>query len=59
MSIYLDVVWTNRQFGPLDQEETAVRVIGEILPFVLAKYGIDQIAPAKPRELDYTFVNSI
>ena len=58
MTIFLDFVGTNRQIGQLDQRENTVRVIGEILPFVLAKYKIDQIAPVEPKELDYGFVSS-
>ena len=50
MSIYLDVVWTSRQIVPLDQQSNSVRLIGEILPLVLSKHGIDQTAPAEPKQ---------
>jgi len=40
-------------------QENTVWLIGEILPFVLTKYGIDQIVPEEPKELNYGFVISI
>jgi hypothetical protein len=40
MSLYLDVVCTDAQIDASQRREQTVRVIGEILPFVLGKYGI-------------------
>jgi hypothetical protein len=59
MSICLDVVCMDHQIDTPERQENTVRVIGEILPFVLLKYGIDQIAAAELKELDYGFVSSV
>jgi hypothetical protein len=40
MAIYLDVVYTDGQCTELIRQEFTVRAIGEILPFVMAKFGI-------------------
>ena len=40
MSLYLDVVCTESRIPTRDRQEKTVRVIGEILPYVLAKYGV-------------------
>ena len=42
MSIHLDVVCEDPQTTALERQEKMVQVIGEILPFVLSKYGIDR-----------------
>ena len=42
MSIHLDVVCEDPQTTALERQEKMVQVIGEILPFVLGKYGIDR-----------------
>jgi len=41
MPLNLDVVCTEPQLPQLDRQEKVAQVIGEILPFVLAKYGIE------------------
>lgn len=43
MSLNLEIVGTNHQIGILDRGENTVRKIGEILPLVIARYGIDPI----------------
>ncbi len=43
MSINLEIVCTNQRIGILDRGENTVRMIGEILPLVIARYGIDSI----------------
>jgi hypothetical protein len=43
MSIYLDVVCMAHQSDVSEFRGNAVRVIGEILPFVLARYGLDAV----------------
>ena len=40
MSIYLDVVCTDERTDSADPRENAVRLIGEILPLVIARYGL-------------------
>jgi hypothetical protein len=42
MSINLEVVSVDRQIDGLHRQERKVQVIGDILPFVLRKYGIDR-----------------
>jgi hypothetical protein len=44
MSLFLDVVCTDRQLSLPEVRQKKVRAIGEILPFVFAKYGIGQAA---------------
>jgi hypothetical protein len=39
MPLYLDVVNTDRDASDADRRQQTVRVIGEILPLLLAKYG--------------------
>ena len=41
MPLNLDVVCAERQLPQLHSQAKVVQVIGEILPFVLAKYGIE------------------
>ena len=57
ISIYLDVVRTDFRSDALEFPESTVRAIGEILPFVIAKYGIDFLEVA--RELPQGFDDSI
>ena len=47
--INFGVVCVEPNVNLLHRQEKTVRAIREILPIVLAKYGIDQIAPAEPR----------
>jgi hypothetical protein len=59
MSINLDVVCVDRQITALHSQEGTVQVIGEILPFILAKYGIEQVAfpeawQVLERQFDYS-----
>ena len=60
MAIYLEVVYTDGQTTELKRQECTVRLIGEILPFVMAKFGIGQMGrrPEAPHEsgngLDYS-----
>ncbi|MBI3838562.1 MAG: hypothetical protein HY288_11605 [Planctomycetia bacterium] len=58
LSIDLDIVCTDRQIGAPDRRENTVRVIGEILPFVIAMYGIDPVdrQPDASRESGQIFV---
>ena len=43
MSLNLEIVGTNHRIGILDGGENTVRMIGEILPLVIARYGIEPI----------------
>jgi hypothetical protein len=43
MSTYLAFVCTARQIDAPELRDSSVRVIGEILPFVLAKYGLGRV----------------
>ena len=47
MSLNLSIVCHDRGFSQEGEPEKVARVIGEILPFILAKYGVD--APASKR----------
>jgi hypothetical protein len=47
MSLYLDVVCTEAKLTSYERQEKSVHVIGEILPYVLAKYGVANQLPAK------------
>jgi hypothetical protein len=42
MFVYLDVVCADHPVDPVPQPESAVRAIGEILPLVMAQYGISR-----------------
>ena len=44
MALFLDVVCTDTRISRPERRENTVRVIGEILPFVIAKYGIGRVA---------------
>jgi hypothetical protein len=55
----LDIVAADRPIDALKGRERAVRPIGEILPLVMARYGIEglachQQAPRESREFDYS-----
>lgn len=60
MSIHLDVVCEDPQISALERQEKTVRVISEILPFVLGKYGIRrsnsplEITQELPHGFDYS-----
>jgi hypothetical protein len=60
MAICLDVVYTDGQSTELIRQEFTVRSIGEILPFVMAKFGIDcrdrrpEAARESGNEFDYS-----
>ncbi len=61
MSIYLEVVCEVPQIPALERQEKIMRVIGEILPFALGKYGIrrsDRLFEA-PQEFPHGFDCSI
>ena len=45
MSVYLDVVCSESNLSPAEDRQQKLRVIGEILPFVFAKYGISGTDP--------------
>jgi hypothetical protein len=49
MSLYLDVVCTEAQLTSYERQEKSVQVIGEILPYVLAKYGVSNQLPVPVR----------
>jgi hypothetical protein len=48
MALYLDVVCTEARLNSSERQEKTVRMIGEILPYVLAKYGVSNQLPARP-----------
>jgi hypothetical protein len=55
----LDVIAADRPIEALQGRERAVRPIGEILPLVMARYGIEgldchQQSPRESREFDYS-----
>ncbi|HEV3137450.1 MAG TPA: hypothetical protein VGZ26_06090 [Pirellulales bacterium] len=43
MSIDLDIPCIDQPVGALEFRPNTVRVIGDILPLVIAKYGLDRI----------------
>jgi hypothetical protein len=43
MSLDPEINCMNQQIGVLDRRESTVRMIGEILPLVIAQYGIGPI----------------
>jgi hypothetical protein len=47
MSLYLDVVCTESRLTSYERQEKSVQAIGEILPYVLAKYGVSNKLPAR------------
>ena len=55
MSVTLEIVCTDRQIDAFERQEITVRAIGEILPYVLAKYGIDQMdrRPELPQRFNF------
>ena len=48
MGLQLQVVCTDRRLGERQREEQRLRVIGELLPFVLAKYECLSPLPVRP-----------
>ncbi len=61
MSVYLDIVSVDREPRTLEHPENTVRVIREILPFVLGKYGLarSDCLVAAAQELPHRFDYSI
>lgn len=59
MFLCIDVVGTDRRLDALECRERTVRAIGEILPLVMARYGLNNTDGHQPgsreaREFDYS-----
>jgi hypothetical protein len=52
MAIYLDIFYTDGETTELERQECTVRLIGEILPYVMAKFAVPRVdhRPNAPRE---------